>query len=143
MSKQLFHHIQQTPETNAALYSQLIVADTTDDTEIRLLRIKCAKNAEDEICCHLETMSIKQAQQCQYLALSYACGDMSVTTKITVNDQVFRVTTNLAVGLRTIRSNWSRIASSQGLSTVDNDLTTGLIWVDALCIDQGNEEERS
>ena len=62
-----------------------------------------------------------------YTALSYNWGDETQKLAILVNGAPFMVTTNLEAALRHLRLR-------------DESLT---LWVDALCIDQENEEEKS
>lgn len=61
----------------------------------------------------------------KYAALSYCCGDPKSTTTIIVNDIEYAVTVNLANALQQLRS-----------------LKVARIWVDALCINQADDEEK-
>jgi hypothetical protein len=61
-----------------------------------------------------------------YEALSYVWGDPHITKQIILSDKKFHVTTNLEAALRRLRY------SSK----------PRLLWIDALCIDQGNISER-
>lgn len=62
-----------------------------------------------------------------YLALSYVWGDAKKTRPITVNSQYRRVTENLAVAL-------------QNLQHDDRPI---IIWIDAICINQDDDPEKS
>ncbi|KAL3419459.1 heterokaryon incompatibility protein [Phlyctema vagabunda] len=62
-----------------------------------------------------------------YTALSYSWGDASLTTPILIDGCIFQVTTNLEAALRRLRRSDTTLA----------------LWVDALCIDQGNDMEKS
>ena len=65
-----------------------------------------------------------------YLALSYTWGDANQRRNITVNGATISVTANLEAALRSIRD--SRV------------LKAGVkLWVDALCINQDDLEERN
>ena len=64
-----------------------------------------------------------------YVALSYVWGDPSIQRGILIDDMPVLVTANLEAALRQLRSH-SRIR--QGFS----------IWIDALCINQADPEER-
>ena len=64
-----------------------------------------------------------------YVALSYCWGDAGTTREIIVNGYSVHVTVNLEAALRQLRDS-HRI--KQGLK----------LWVDAICIDQSNLEER-
>ncbi|KAI1081500.1 HET-domain-containing protein [Whalleya microplaca] len=65
-----------------------------------------------------------------FVALSYVWGDQSIRAEIYVNDVPVSVTASLESALRELRNN-SRI--QQGF----------FVWVDALCIDQEDLDERS
>ncbi|KAH7377540.1 heterokaryon incompatibility protein-domain-containing protein [Cadophora sp. MPI-SDFR-AT-0126] len=71
-----------------------------------------------------------------FAALSYVWGDKSVTTDIEINGTVVPITTNLAAALKHVRSYWQYEFPSK-------DQSSFRIWVDALCIDQSNTQERS
>ena len=61
-----------------------------------------------------------------YSALSYAWGSNEKLYSIIVDDSVLEVTSNLFEALQHIRS----------------DLEDRILWIDAICIDQGNEIEK-
>jgi len=65
-----------------------------------------------------------------YVALSYAWGDSDETCEIFVNGKPFAVGWNLSCALRMLREKGPIRAGV-------------LIWVDALCIDQTNTDERN
>ncbi|TVY80293.1 Heterokaryon incompatibility protein 6 OR allele [Lachnellula suecica] len=75
--------------------------------------------------CRIEHASLDNCPP--YQALSYHWGDATVTWPIFLEGEVFLVTKNLEEALRCL------IASG----------TSGYIWVDAICIDQANFEERA
>lgn len=79
----------------------------------------------DDISCTLHPSNLEEKPF--YKALSYVWGDTSQTATITCNGQPFRVTSNLDAALRRLR----------------NEERTGIFWVDAICIDQGNVSERN
>ena len=87
-------------------------------------------------------MSLVDESHPPYLALSYVWGDPSVTTNLTVNGCVFKATTNLVAALRSLRSNWKKF-STPGPALGICQQIVGPFWIDAICIDQGNHEERS
>ncbi|EME43598.1 hypothetical protein DOTSEDRAFT_72834 [Dothistroma septosporum NZE10] len=62
----------------------------------------------------------------EYVALSYCWGDHKTTASVSVNGHERRVTTNLNVALQALRAN--QIAR---------------VWADAICINQGDDYERS
>jgi len=69
-------------------------------------------------------------QNLGYVALSYAWGDPTSTTRIEVNGVQVSVTSSLEAALRALR----------GKSFIRQG---GAVWADALCIDQSNLSERS
>jgi Heterokaryon incompatibility protein (HET) len=62
----------------------------------------------------------------EYEALSYAWGDPTITTPVTIHGLPFEVTTNLESALRHLRS----------------ERNTRTLWIDAICIQQLNHQER-
>lgn len=77
--------------------------------------------------CTLEKYSLVHDPP-RYVALSYCWGDQNARRDITVNGQVVSVTANLAEALWHLHR------------TIGNDV---VVWVDALCINQGDTQERS
>jgi hypothetical protein len=92
--------------------------------EIRLVHILPAVDFNAPLECRLEYTDIEKAKP--YNALSYAWGKPKFTQKILLDDQPFPVTRNLESALRYIRQNTSR-----------------KLWIDAICIDQKNKNEKS
>ncbi|CZR69255.1 uncharacterized protein PAC_19155 [Phialocephala subalpina] len=90
--------------------------------EIRLLNILDAPYDESVHCTLEKTTLIDPGS---YHALSYCWGDLRTKQKITINDTVVEVGHNLEAALRQLRS--------RGYLRV---------WIDALCINQGDNEER-
>jgi hypothetical protein len=101
--------------------------------EIRLLRILPARNNDEPISCVLEVASL-QDPLC-YTALSYCWGNTSNKNPVLVNNSVFETTDNLASALWFIRKH---LASG----SLINDLPQ-LFWIDAICINQSDSEEKS
>lgn len=75
--------------------------------------------------CTLEHVSLDDKPK--YQALSYVWGPAGLTTPICVDGKLFEATINLEAALRHIRKN-------------DEILT---LWIDAICIDQRNDFEKS
>ncbi len=98
--------------------------------EIRLLRIEPGASADslEALKCELVTESLLQLKE-PYYAVSYVWGDPADTEPIHVNGLEFQVTRNLAAFLR-----WYR---------TDHMWPRKLMWADAVCIDQGNIDERN
>ena len=97
-----------------------------DDTknEIRLLQIFPAQSSPSDVHCQMEIFSLDDKPT--YSALSYVWGDQHrIRHGIIVNDHLVAVTQNLADALSQLRED--------GVQRV---------WVDAICIDQNNQEEK-
>lgn len=84
-----------------------------------------ALQEERPISCTLK--SYPRIKSPAYRALSYTWGDLSVKIPILVNNKTLRVTTNLFTALEHIRE--------------DNSAAT--FWIDAICINQEDDEEKS
>src|SRR5436190_15840060 len=97
---------------------------TLDQTkrEIRVLLIQPG-NWDDPINCSLETVSL--ACNPHYEALSYVWGDPHVTESIRMDGAEVQITINLNDALRRLRTTHR----------------TRTVWVDALCINQQDDQE--
>lgn len=80
----------------------------------------------DEIQCLLQNTTIRESKG-KYRALSYHWGDASHRRTIRLNGQRFEVTDNL----------W------QALHRLRHKRKQRIFWIDAVCIDQANVEERN
>jgi len=96
-----------------------------DKHEIRLLSLSPGARA-DNIYGELLTKSLDESP-C-YEALSYVWGDEKNTRSIFLDGRVWNVTASLESALRHLRR---------------EDETDRILWVDALCINQGNTVERN
>jgi Heterokaryon incompatibility protein (HET) len=96
----------------------------SDQSELRLLRLR-AGQPEKEVTCDIFTISL--SDNIEYEALSYAWGDKKDTRTMRLNGIHFSITINLEAALRLLRH------------------TGGdrIMWVDAVCIDRENFQERS
>lgn len=92
--------------------------------EIRLLELYSGDFGEDIKC---SIRHVPLASTLEYTALSYTWGDPKIRKAIVVDGQTLEVTVNLFDALRNLRS-------SQRTQT---------LWVDAVCINQGDLDERS
>ncbi|PQE18702.1 hypothetical protein CJF30_00009696 [Rutstroemia sp. NJR-2017a BBW] len=95
---------------------------------IRLLRLLPSEDEAAPLCCKLCNYSLQRSslRTHMYEALSYVWGDPKETLPIRVDENQFRITANLHAALLRLRDHsFERI-----------------IWVDAICIDQSNMEER-
>lgn len=105
--------------------------------EIRLIRIedndsqRPGSDDRNTICCSLQHASLQESPR--YTALSYTWGDPSVKAAITLDGQRIQVTRNLELALRNLLLEQHRTGGGD----------SKLFWVDAVCIDQHNEAERS
>jgi len=118
MSQQRLYNDQDVSQ----LYQELV------DSDIRLLKIH-AGGVDTEIECDLEQVELDARPD--FYALSYVWGDPSKTRSILVNGQRFGVGENLHDALCHLRRYY-----------VQPDFSP-FIWIDAICINQGNIHERS
>lgn len=81
---------------------------------------------DEAIVCRLVSIVFGQ-KSVRYDALSYVWGDMTETVSITVNTQAFDIHKNLDTALRYLRREKGR----------------RLLWVDAICINQHDEDEKN
>lgn len=98
----------------------------TVNREIRLLKFH--KSDDGGICCSLTKYYLASAPG--YLALSYVWGDPDVTKNITVDGMTFAATTNL-------------FAALEILAIGSEDEEDHNYWIDAICINQMDIQERS
>jgi hypothetical protein len=129
-------------------------------SEIRLLELQPAQKLHDKIVCRLITTSI--TGDVDFLALSYIWGDPTINEKITVNCSKVSVPVNLAEALRHIRAvflpslvqghdftpRWISNTLRQVRSILpdhpgQNGTPVLRIWIDALCINQLDPQEKS
>jgi serine/threonine protein kinase len=106
-------------DSNAPLYEPLV----TDHCEIRLLRLLPSNG--DTLSCILEVASLDLSPA--YEALSYTWGDPCDVVQILLNGKFFSITRNLHRALQAIQCR----------------LHDKLLWVDAICINQTNVQERN
>ena len=92
--------------------------------KIKLLKLEPGLPSDD-IVCNIRCTSLDGCSK--YEALSYVWGDADFTSPVICNDKERQITTNLAAALRHLRD-------------VEKPRT---IWIDALCIDQEDPNERS
>lgn len=79
----------------------------------------------DQICCELHTASLDEKPE--YEAVSYVWGNYSLKGQIRLDGENFLVTSNMEAVLRRLRHRENARS----------------LWLDAICIDQINIEERS
>jgi Heterokaryon incompatibility protein (HET) len=113
-------------------------------SQIRLLEIIPSYNSRSTIRCRVWTSDFEEATVAGYAALSYTWGNLSKRRRIKVNDRAFFVTEQLERALRSIRSNWSHILSRRESQTYSLQVSAiGPFWIDGICINQQNNEEKS
>ncbi|KAF5023695.1 hypothetical protein F66182_4261 [Fusarium sp. NRRL 66182] len=96
-------------------------------TDIRLLKVLPAPASTDAIKVVLFKQDKKLSSSVDYDALSYRWGDANDRCCILVNDQDFWITRSLHSALEQLRTQDSEI----------------ILWVDSICIDQDNIQERN
>ncbi|KAI1481555.1 heterokaryon incompatibility protein-domain-containing protein [Daldinia eschscholtzii] len=97
-------------------------------TDIRLVKLLPGDN-DDSIECLVDQIPLDSEPK--YYALSYVWGDPSDTRKITLNGQPFDVTKNLYEALYQFRQ------------LPELDYVKDYIWIDAICINQSDDDEKS
>lgn len=108
--------------------ASIFVYEPLRGDEIRLVRIHWDEQRNAPIACTLEHVSLSTKPT--FAALSYVWGDASITRPIQLNGCAFHITTNLYDGLVEIRGKYAQ----------NEDFW---IWIDALCINQSDMDERS
>jgi len=100
-----------------------------DTHEIRLLKLEWTYAEDSSITYSLDHASLIDPGS--YVALSYCWGDPLITEIIRLDGVDVRVTVNLASALRAVQKRYFH--TGNGIR----------VWADALCINQGDNEERS
>lgn len=105
-----------------------------DGREIRVIQIipiaprnECREYSDINCVTEIVTFGGSNRASVPYKALSYTWGDPQNLVTISLDDQAIHVTENLAVALRHLAN------SNSGVR----------LWIDAICIDQSNEVEKS
>jgi hypothetical protein len=96
-----------------------------DKKSIRLLTIEPSRNYNSLVICHLRVVSI--GKDLEYEALSYTWGDPKDRAPICVGGEETLVTKNLAAALHALR----------------DPTETRTLWIDAICINQEDLDEKS
>lgn len=97
-------------------------------SDLRLLRIVPADDGEDLRCTIHICRGVKRPS---YQALSYTWGDSAARARITLDGKRFFVTPNLESALRILRCKRGIVIPTQLP-----------LWIDAICINQEDAEER-
>jgi hypothetical protein len=93
--------------------------------EIRLLKIERSLRSKAPILCHLQVVSLDDASLPEYAALSYCWGNGSADKPIDCDGGTIWITDDLLDALRSLRR-----------------LTRKYLWIDQVCINQADLEER-
>ena len=109
-----------------------LVYQPLQGSEIRLVNIQALETGSTTISCNLIQ---RRLERLSFIALSYVWGPVDDAVEITLNNKPFRVTTNLEAFLRKIARDKARQHSDK--------TSASYIWIDALCINQGNVSERN
>lgn len=111
--------------------------ETRDKFEFRLLEILDAPN-DGVISCRLSKTAFGRGPNWKslYIALSYVWGDIADPETISLNGKPWTVTKNLASALRHIKKH-------SGTLFPDAASSQRFFWIDALCINQQDVEERA
>ncbi|VUC28993.1 unnamed protein product [Clonostachys rosea] len=117
---------QQSAATEDASQSEWYQYTGLEDAQIRLLYILPGPEGSD-IECKLVTRTFNDDDPFSYEALSYTWGDPSVVKYISCDGRTLQVTVNLWTALHHIR----------------HSSITKVMWIDAVCINQGDVDERS
>ena len=115
-------------ENKMALYQPL----DASCKEIRLLTI--TGESRGKITCRLHTVSLADGIP-RFTALSYVWGSPTPNTSIWVNGAELSITMNLADALKSVTSHWQA-------SFPDSDPADFRLWVDSICINQADLQER-
>ncbi|EEU37917.1 uncharacterized protein NECHADRAFT_88232 [Fusarium vanettenii 77-13-4] len=108
----------------------------TDKHDLRLLEICPSENNGSQVQVKIFPCCFEDVQG-QFIPLSYVWGDQTDTETIIINGIPKKVTKNLALFLRQIRSILPEILTSIPWEK------PALFWADAICINQDDTEERN
>lgn len=95
--------------------------------EIRLVRLAPVTLADPKAAIALELQHVSLDDGVAYAAMSYVWGDYSNPVEVDINNKPFPVGRNLHAGLERFRE--------QGIDS--------WLWIDAICIQQSNTDEKS
>ncbi|KAL2753499.1 hypothetical protein ACRALDRAFT_1082928 [Sodiomyces alcalophilus JCM 7366] len=136
--------------------------------EIRLLEIQPARDIDEPVECRLVTVRLDDEQD--FIALSSLYGDPAQTETISVNGRPLTITLHLAQALRNVRAvfyptvsrrfqrrparrphrapRWLRhlfgmSSSSNGGSDSDRPNAALRVWLDLVCVNQRDDDEKS
>ncbi|KIX95488.1 uncharacterized protein Z520_08608 [Fonsecaea multimorphosa CBS 102226] len=140
------NHVSSTSQSEVAPGSQVSDAPyvykalSFEKAEIRLLALYNADDDSEEIKGTLELLSLEAPQTArlkQYNAMSYCWGEPKMDGRVIVDGHVFPVTRNLESALRQMRKRATKEAAT---ARAPSPMT--LWWIDQICINQEDIEER-
>ncbi|MCJ1382913.1 hypothetical protein MMC17_006026 [Xylographa soralifera] len=118
----------------------------TDPPEFRVLALHSSSQEADPIKCEIFHLSLTidpkklifdRSPATTLTALSYTWRDMESKRSIIVDGKLLQVTKNLEIALRHMRK------AKQPLGSLANQPTKSYWWVDAICINQNDIDERN
>lgn len=104
-----------------------------DGDSIRLLRVRPAPAYASPVSCALEVARLSDGPA--FVSLSYSWGEAVLDRAIAVDGAGVRVTESLDCALRMFRKTGAARGAAEGGG--------GLLWADQICINQGDDRERS
>ncbi|XP_014552917.1 hypothetical protein COCVIDRAFT_108964 [Bipolaris victoriae FI3] len=113
-------------------------SDSINDQHIRLLDLEFGHD-DETISLGIETYKVNDYPP--YIALSYTWGDTNDTINLLCNGKTIAVTRNLHEALWQFRENRKRLARLEPYTRSHNQPLH--FWIDAICINQGNNKEKS
>lgn len=106
--------------------------------EIRLLEV-IPNSTRIGFHCELRTVALAEAKR-GYQTLSYVWGDLTNPARISINDGSLAITRALFDFL----CEWTRRSLASSLThDINGQIETRLLWIDAICINQQDVDERS
>ena len=106
-------------------------------SEFRLLRLT-PDSKPGHVKCDMQVFDFRAAVLPKYFTLSYVWGKPTFTEVVTVNRQQVLVTPNLLEVLETLHMPVADIHAE----AIINDLPSTWFWVDGICINQADQDER-
>ena len=127
------------------LQSSFLHAPLDASSEIRLVEVLPAKNRDDAISVRVFLQSLVNPDMiAPYTALSYTWGNPEDTVPMLVDGQTFQITHNLDAALRRYRDELPKAKADVANAANGNHARpTNLLWVDAICINQSDDAEKS
>jgi hypothetical protein len=113
-------------------------SDSLSDRHLRLLELNFG-HGDEIVCLDIQTYGIDDHPP--YIALSYTWGDPNDTVPVLCDGRVIAVTRNLKEALWQFREDRKRLVRPKSSTMSRSQLLH--FWIDAICIDQTNNKEKS